>query len=277
MEAPPSEALSGDGWKPEQQVCPLVRRGIFPLPVTSAQLAGAHARAGRLGHIRGMLFEPANVFYDDTLWRRWLLKVLSKMGLHTHYHVFFAVWQSDYVPQVHRGEKSFSTVLREFLAATGFVSAQIEELVAATKAQRLRFEAEHRLLPGVARGLAALKRSGLRLAVSTDSAFTAAEVQHKLHRLGLGGFFEGVVSSRDLSLSKPRPECYQAAVNVLGLPAAEVAFVSYHPVHLAGARDFGLTPIANHCSLVDESLISIERFDELSVLFPAEFAKRLAG
>lgn len=277
MDGPPSDVLSGDPWTPTKQVCPLVGRGVFPLPVTGGQLHVDPSGVASLAHVRGILFEPANIFYDDTLWRRWLLKVLSKMGLHTHYHVFFSVWQNDYVPQVHRGEKSFATVLREFLAASGFVSRQIDELIAATKAQRLKFEAEHRLLPGVARGLAALKRNGMKLAVSTDSAFTAAEIGAKLNRMGLEGLFSGIVSSRDLGMSKPQAECYHAAAELLGLPSAEIALVSYHPVHLEGARLQGMTPIAHHCSGADEAMVAIERFDELLVLFPTEFAKRLAG
>lgn len=31
----------------------------------------------------GLLFDMGDVLYDATVWRRWLLQLLHKMGLHT--------------------------------------------------------------------------------------------------------------------------------------------------------------------------------------------------
>lgn len=276
MEAQASDALAGGSWTPAQAVCPIIGRGAFaqfPAPGSTAR----REACGDFDRIEGILFEPGNVLYDDTLWRRWLLKVLTRMGLHTHYQVFFSVWQLEYVPQVHRGEKEFVAVLREFLAAMGFVSGQIEELLAATKAQRLRFDAEHRLLPGVAQVLTTLQQRGIKLAVAADSAFPSGHHVEKFNRLGLAGRFAGVISSRDLGVCKPQPECYQAALDLIGLPADRVALISCHAHHLDGASAYGLLPIASHCPQTSDGMAAIERFEELLQLFPAKGANRLAG
>ena len=46
--------------------------------------------------VRGVLFDMCNVLFDNTVWRRWVLKVLGRLGLHTNYRSFFRVWDRDY-------------------------------------------------------------------------------------------------------------------------------------------------------------------------------------
>ena len=53
--------------------------------------------------IRGLLFDACNVLYDDTAWRRWLLRLLTRLGLRTEYAPFFRIFDHDYLDAVYRG------------------------------------------------------------------------------------------------------------------------------------------------------------------------------
>ena len=57
-----------------------------------------------LGIIQGWIFELNGVLYDGTAWRRWLLQLLSKRGLHTHYDVFFRHWDLEFASQIQSWE-----------------------------------------------------------------------------------------------------------------------------------------------------------------------------
>ena len=48
------------------------------------------------GGVRGVLFDLGNVLYDDTMWRRWMLRLLQHLGLQTHYRGFCRVWDREH-------------------------------------------------------------------------------------------------------------------------------------------------------------------------------------
>ena len=54
--------------------------------------------------VSGLLLDVGGVLYDDSVWSRWLLKLLTRLGLHTHYTPFFRMWQREYCPRIKRGE-----------------------------------------------------------------------------------------------------------------------------------------------------------------------------
>jgi len=65
--------------------------------------------------VSGLLFDVGGVLYDDTVWSRWLLKLLTRLGLHTSYTPFFRVWQREYLQRVTCGELEYWQALRLFL------------------------------------------------------------------------------------------------------------------------------------------------------------------
>jgi 2-haloacid dehalogenase len=58
---------------------------------------------------------------------------------------------------------------------------------------------------------------------------------------GLGKLLDGILSVDDAGIYKPSPRVYQLAVDRLGLPPAEIAFVSSNGWDAAGAKVFGFT------------------------------------
>jgi HAD superfamily hydrolase (TIGR01509 family) len=213
--------------------------------------------------VAGVLFDMGGVLYDDTVWRRWLLRLLSQLGLHTHYRSFFRVWDREYLVRVQRGESSFAEVFRNFLLAVGLRQAQIDEVEAACQARRRDLESQIRALPGVKSTLSRLRQAGLVLAALTDSEQTAEILGQRLERIGLGGLFTVIVSSFDLKHAKPDPFCYQTALQGLQLSAAEVAFVGHDAEELRGATAVGMPTVAVNFDRDAQADAFVARFEQL--------------
>jgi HAD superfamily hydrolase (TIGR01509 family) len=218
---------------------------------------------GRLKALRGLLFDLDDVLYDDTVWRRWLLRLLTRMGLATHYHSFFRLWQDEHLDAVHRGRCEFEQAFRTFLRSAGMSPGQIDEVQAASQARRLELDASARPLPGVRATVSRLHGAGLVLGVVCNSEKTAAELKSRLAGWGMTNYFRTVVSSIDLGQTKPAAVCYRTALTAMNIPAAEAAFVGHDTVELAGARRAGLKTVAFNYDADAMADAYLERFDEL--------------
>lgn len=192
----------------------------------------------------GLVFDMGDVLVDATAWRRWLLRQIAEYGLTPPYRSFFAIWDRDYLDDVHRGVREYGEALRSFLAATGLTDRQIEELLDASKVQKSAIEAEARPFPGVRQTLWRLHGDGVRLAVLSDSESPSSVIRRRLAQLGIGDCFQAVVSSRDLGFAKPDRRAYMAAANELQLTPAQLAFVGHEAEELLGARRAGMRTIA---------------------------------
>ena len=197
--------------------------------------------------VRGIVFDMGDVLYDATVGRRWLLALLSRMGVAASYRDFFERWERDYLVDVHRGRREYGEALEAFLRSVGLSRGQIEEVLAASQAHRRELEAGTRPLPGVRATLEKLARRGLRLGVLTNSERSADRIRERLAAWDMAYCFTGVVSSVDLGRCKPDARCYQAALDQLELSAAETAFVGHDRAELAGAAAIGMRAWAfNH-------------------------------
>ncbi len=229
-------------------------------------LAGqfAHPSAPRLPRpVRGLLLDMCDVLYDNTVWRRWLLQLLSRLGLHTSYRAFFRVWDRDYLDAVYRGQCSFGEAFRAFLRSAGLSRGQIDEVDAAGRARRRHLQANVRTLPGVKKTLGRLHKSGFKLGAIGNCESPADVLQERLERLGLNSIFSTVVSSIDLERTMPDPICYLRALADLDLPPAEVAFVGHDTAQLAGAAEIGMPTIAFNFDPDAQADVTLDRFEEL--------------
>jgi HAD superfamily hydrolase (TIGR01509 family) len=214
--------------------------------------------------VHGFVFEASNVLYDDTAWRRWIFRLLSSMGLHTNYASFFRVWDDEYLPAVHRGERNFDAAFARFLSAVGLNTAQIQEVEIAARPRRDALEQSARPLPGVLPTLERLGASGARLAVLSDSALSSQQLSSKLAQMGLGNLIQHCRSSIDLHATKPSPTCYGAILDDLGLEASDVAFVGHRHDELAGAAACGLRTVAFNWDADAEADCYLENFASLA-------------
>jgi len=231
----------------------------------SLPISGAVARrALRLsGPIHGVLLDMCNVLYDATLWRRWVLQLLSRLGLHTNYRSFFKIWDRDYLDAVHRGQREFREAFEAFLASAGLSRAQIDEVEGACQARRRILQEGARPLPGVKTTLGRLHKSGLVLGAISNSQSPASALENDLARFGLGRLFTAVISSFDLKRTMPEEICYRTALKAMKLPPAQVAFVDHDTAELAGAAAVGMPTVAFNFDPDARADVYIDRFDDL--------------
>jgi FMN phosphatase YigB (HAD superfamily) len=226
---------------------------------------------------RGFIFDGPGVLYDSSLWRRWLLKLLTRLGMHTHYDVFYRTWDYEYAAAVLAGRRSWRSALESFLRSAGLTPCQIDEVIPALRAVRNQIEADLRPMPGVTGTLAVLEASGFRMAVAADTEATAAEFNGRLKRLGIAERFAGAVSSTEVGDVMPSSAVYFAALAAIGLPPDQVAFVSALPEHISGAKQMGLSTVAVDCDLTGEADCHVERICQLVESFGAVPMHRRAG
>lgn len=227
--------------------------------------------------VAGVLFDLGGVLYDDTAWQRWVFRLLGRIGLHTHYACFFRIFERDFLPDVHRGQRSFCDAFRTFLASAGLSAGQIEEMLAASEHRRQELENDARPLPGVRHTLLALERAGLTLGVVTNSASPADALRQRLARSGIDRFFTSVTSSRDLGSTTDEPAIWQAAVASLGLPPEQLLFVGHDLHDLDAAAAAGLATVAFNPDCDVHADTELDRFEQLLDLAPADKCRTVAG
>lgn len=84
-----------------------------------------------------------------------------------------------------------------------------------------------------------LASAGIRLACLTNG--TAQTTASFLARTGLDRYFDKVISAAEVGSWKPPARVYRHALDVLGLPARQVALVAVHAWDCHGAKRAGLT------------------------------------
>src|ERR1044071_6869050 len=125
-----------------------------------------------------------------------------------------------------------------------------DALVYATKALGLELTPEnrHRLMdayrtlqafPDVKPGLQALKARGLRLAILSNGA--PEMLASATTSAGIDGLLDEIISVDGIKVYKPNPRVYQLASKRLGVPTADIGFVSSNSWDVAGATSAGLT------------------------------------
>lgn len=227
--------------------------------------------------LTSLVFDLGNVLYDASAWQRWLLQLLNRIGLHTHYEAFFRVFERDYLEAVYRGEREYWDALREFLFAVGLSRGRVEEVLAAGHGKYRELWDDVRPLPGVAATLAQLGSRGVRLGVLCNAGCSAERLTAKLERLGLAKRFAVVLSSHDLHAAKPAAECYLAAISALDAPAESTGFVGHETLDLAGAGLAGMITFAVNHTADAQADVYLERFDQLLQLVTTSGHKQRVG
>jgi putative hydrolase of the HAD superfamily len=99
----------------------------------------------------------------------------------------------------------------------------------------------------------------------TNTLSSEAQLQA---RPEFAGLFDHVISSHDVGLAKPDPAIFRAALERLGVTAAEAVFVDDLVGHVEAARTLGFTGV--HFQTTAQALA------ELAALYPeTSFSSRL--
>ncbi|MBI3840186.1 MAG: HAD family hydrolase [Planctomycetia bacterium] len=238
---------------------------MHPAAGAGCSLPAGHVPPAALG-IGGLVFDMTDVLYDATLWRRWLLRLVNRLGVRCSYASFYRDWDRRYLVDVHCGRREYSEAFQSFLLANHLSWAQIDELEASSRIQRENFELNARPLPGVVKTIGRLAELGLHLVAFGDSPYPAARLSERLERLGLGNRFRTVLSSFDLEAAQPSARCYQSALDALGLSAQDAAYVGHDAAHLAGAKAVGMRTVAFNFERHARADFYLARFEDLSAV-----------
>lgn len=97
------------------------------------------------------------------------------------------------------------------------------------------------VLPGAVELLESLRKAGLKLAVASASKNSPLV----LERTNLAGYFDAVSDGNNITYSKPHPEVFQKAAQMLGLPidrcvGVEDATSGIESIHAAGMVAIGI-------------------------------------
>lgn len=231
----------------------------------------------RVRELKAIVFEPAGVFYDSTLWCRWLLALLARMGWRSGFRAFAQLLRGDCLQDVYCGQTDRSTALRHFLKSLGLNVGQAEEVLAASTAWRRELDDTLRPLPGVRKAITLLEQTDLQLAILADTELSAAGMRARLAGLGLGEAFAVVVSSHDIGSTKPEKRAYRAVEKALQVDAAQIAFVGQDASDLVGAGRRGWLRIACQHEPAVEADVHLERLEYLANLIQQSRSFAAAG
>lgn len=248
-----------------------------PLPTGETGDASETVDAGGPLPVAGLLLDVGGLLFDDTLWPRWLWRVLGRLDIHPPFAAFYRCWESDFLARAHVGACSFEEALEGFLNTTGLSPPQISEIVAASTAQRREFEEHARPLPGVRSTLSRLALGPLALGICTNAACTAEQLAERLLPLDLAPRWTAMLTSRDLGCRMTDPQAYPAALAALGLSAGEVALVGHDAAELAAARAAGMFAIACNHEAGTQADRYLDRFDDLLGICPLPARLAVAG
>jgi len=124
------------------------------------------------------------------------------------------------------------------------------------------------LLPGVRTFLETLRGSGVRCAVGSSTP--RANIECVLEPLGLGEFFEAIVTGEDVQRGKPDPEVFLRAAERLRVSPRRCVVFEDAPVGIEAARRAGMKVVGVAGTHPAEALQGcdrvVHRLDELDVV-----------
>jgi len=93
--------------------------------------------------------------------------------------------------------------------------------------------------------------AGLKVVIASSSR--SNHLQHFIDTLGIGALIDGSTSANDVEVSKPDPDVVAAALDKLGIAAADVVMIGDTPYDIEAAARVGVRTIALRCGGWDEA------------------------
>ncbi len=214
-------------------------------------------------------FDGPGVLFDNTIWNRWLFRILQNVGLRSEFEVFFRLWDESYQADVAEGRIDYWRGLRRFLQESGMKNGCIDEVIAAGQSRREQIECPACPMNGVARTLSQLSASGFGLAAIGAGFDLTSPLSSRLKRWRLDKFFHFIESADQPS------KHWTDELTARGYSPASTVFLSSSSRRLREARVAGCQTLAlgvedQHASSV------IDRIDELNACL-SRGNTRLAG
>jgi HAD superfamily hydrolase (TIGR01509 family) len=122
----------------------------------------------------------------------------------------------------------------------------------------------HYPLDGVVEAIEAIRRSGIRVAVVSNSDGSVTE---SLARAGLADLFEFVIDSHDVGVAKPDPQIFEAALERMGVVPADAWYVGdsvFHDVKGALAASMANAVLVDPYALGPEDVVKVRSISQLA-------------
>ena len=133
-------------------------------------------------------------------------------------------------------------VLERVFGAERFTAEEVQQLSLAKEARyQDEFRPHLRLLPGLAEFLAAARARGIALAIG--SAAIPFNIDFVVDGLELRSYFPTIVSADDVTLSKPHPETFLKAAELLGVAPADCLVFEDVPKGVEAAARAGMAAV----------------------------------
>ncbi len=133
-------------------------------------------------------------------------------------------------------------VLERVFGAERFTAEEVQQLSLAKEARyQEEFRPHLRLLPGLAEFLAAAHARGIGLAIG--SAAIPFNIDFVVDGLDLRPYFPTIVSADDVTLSKPHPETFLKAAELLGVAPADCLVFEDVPKGVEAAARAGMSAV----------------------------------
>jgi phosphoglycolate phosphatase-like HAD superfamily hydrolase len=230
------------------------------------------------GPVDGLVVSIRGALYDATSWRRWLLQLISRMGLQTQYSCFFRLWERDYLCAPPDSQPMYWSALRKYLTSAGMSPGQIDEVIAAGHVRRRCFEENIRPFPGVRATLPRLVARGVHLAAVSSTRWPTEETAGQLWKLKVADQFQTVITGPDAIAS---PLSYAALLRStlasMQLPASQTALVSCNSLELTAASALGMQTVSFNGESDAQADVYIEQFDQLLNALDYRSIRSLAG
>lgn len=245
--------------------------GAVASDIESKVACNTPQEAATMAGLAGIVFDAPDVFYDATLWRRWMFQLLVRMRVVADYAEFHGRWEM-HLTDVNCGRREFGEALQSFLLGYGLSWAQIDEIEAASRIQRQTLEVEVRPLPGVVAAIRALNQQRVPLVAWADVPLTSAKLAERLDRVLPRAEFHAVVTSFEVECSQPDGECYRCMRELFANSAGRILYVGHDAVHLAAARHAGMLTAALSYLPAGEVEFSLPRLEDLAEIAAAQRA-----
>ncbi|MBD3750205.1 MAG: HAD family phosphatase [Sphingobacteriales bacterium] len=134
--------------------------------------------------------------------------------------------------------------LLERVFGKGYFSEEEMEALSFEKEKRYQaaFKPHLKLIDGLGEFLEAAQQAGIKMAIG--SAAIPFNIDFILDNLHLRKYFPIVVSADDVVLSKPDPETFTKAANILGVPYNECLVFEDSPKGVEAAKNAGMDALA---------------------------------
>jgi len=224
-----------------------------------------------------MLVDYGGVIHDDTVWIRWLYRLLrDPLGRDASFDRFTSTWNAEFADRVHCGHVSFEEAVREFLRGAGLAPCHVAELCAAAVSRRRVLDASPRAFPGVRTALLRVSAQGWKMSLFACCAYDGSTVRDQVRRMGIDDCFQEILASRDLARSAT-DNVWQAALVRLGVSPSSILFVSSRPARLQGAVAAGMRCLGVDVPQAPPGIPVIDQIRELPRAVPPPGLRSRAG